>query len=116
MTACRSILERHEAANRQTQDFTPEVPHDVWKQDNEQLVQLLTYGRQFGERVVQTIVSPDHRLDELTAERNELGETGRAAIGLFNKTLEVQRKTTVGQTMREQFNAFADIIRTVEKD
>ncbi|KUI67961.1 hypothetical protein VM1G_03376 [Cytospora mali] len=111
---CHKLIADHDETNdKATQGSTrPDLPHEQWKKDIHMVQELLLYGRQHGENIVECIVIPGST-DEgkghlLTPDREELSETGRIAVDMYRKSAEGVMKggPTWGEMARSQAGAF----------
>ncbi|KUI60639.1 hypothetical protein VP1G_07832 [Cytospora mali] len=111
---CHKLIADHdEANNKAAQGSTrPDLPHEQWTKDIHMVQELLLYGRQHGENIVECIVIPGST-DEgkghlLTPDREELSETGRIAVNMYRKSAEGVMKggPTWGEMVRSQAGAF----------
>ncbi|KAK3397284.1 hypothetical protein B0T20DRAFT_441036 [Sordaria brevicollis] len=118
---CRNILQRHQIAERDSQLHNPTVPREIWGEDYTKMRQLLDYGRKYGEKLVEGIISPDaNKGDSDTPskdgekEAEDLGEPETLAVGLFDKSKKKSEETeTWGRVAHAQVKALAAVVRTV---
>ncbi|CCC07454.1 hypothetical protein SMACR_02459 [Sordaria macrospora] len=115
---CRDILQRHQLADRDSQQHKPTVPREIWAQDYQKMRQLLDYGRKYGEKMVEGIISPDVKSDDSPSKDGEkeggLSEPETLAVGLFDNSKKKSAETeTWGRVAHAQVKALAAVVRTV---
>ena len=115
---CRDILQRHQMADRNAQQHKPTVPREIWEQDHQKMRQLLDYGRKYGEKLVEGIISPDPKGDDSPSQDGEkeggLSEPETLAVELFEESKKKSEETeTWGRVAHAQVKALAAVIRTV---
>lgn len=121
---CRDILQCHQITDRDSQQHKPMVPREIWEQDYQKMRQLLDYGKKYGEKLVEGIISPssdvgkgDHKTPSSIEGENggeDLGEPETLAVGLFDKSKKKSEETeTWGRVAHAQVKALAAVVRTV---
>jgi hypothetical protein len=113
---CRSIIKRHQTTEKETQRPGLVPPRAEWKHDEEKMVTLLQYGRQYGEKLAEGLLGPEKvNPDEIAreAEGKASEEAENLAAGLFEKTREAARADTWGQVAHAQMKALAGVVRTL---
>ncbi|KAJ4402910.1 hypothetical protein N0V85_005211 [Neurospora sp. IMI 360204] len=115
---CRDILQRHQIADRDSQQHKPTVPREIWEQDHQKMRQLLDYGKKYGEKLVEGIISPDVKSDDGPSKDGEkeddLSEPKTLAVGLFEKSKKKSGETEAwGRVAHAQVKALAAVVRTV---
>lgn len=111
---CQDLIADHDRADKETTQASPrpDPPREQWKEDIASVQELLLYGRQHGENVVECIVIPSSDGKEkghlLTPDKEELSETGRMAVDMYEKSAEGVMKggLTWGEMVRRQARAF----------
>ncbi|EGO56566.1 hypothetical protein NEUTE1DRAFT_138685 [Neurospora tetrasperma FGSC 2508] len=115
---CRDILQRHQIAVRDSQQDKPTVPREIWEQDHQKMRQLLDYGKDYGQKLVEGIISPDVKGDDSPTQEKEkeagLSETETLAIGLFDGSKKKSEETERwGRIAYAQARALAAVVKTV---
>lgn len=111
---CQDLIADHDRADKETTQASPrpDPPREQWKEDIASVQELLLYGRQHGENIVECIVIPSSDGKEkghlLTPDKEELSETGRMAVDMYEKSAEGVMKggLTWGEMVRRQAGAF----------
>ena len=82
--------------------------------------QLLNYGRKYGEKLVEGIISPDGNVEDGPStkdgekEGEQLSEPETLAVGLFENSKKKSGETeTWGRVAHAQVRALAAVVRTV---
>ncbi|KAK0626252.1 hypothetical protein B0T14DRAFT_97745 [Immersiella caudata] len=112
----RSILKRHQIAEKESQRPGLVPPRAEWRHDEQKMVALLHYGKQYGEKLAESLLGPEKVVTENVA--HEAGgkgseEAGRMVAGLFEKTREAAGADTWGQVAHAQMKALAGVVRTL---
>ncbi|KAK1776716.1 hypothetical protein QBC45DRAFT_380636 [Copromyces sp. CBS 386.78] len=113
---CCDILQRHQLADRDSQQHNPTAPREIWGQDYQKMRQLLDYGRKYGEKLVEGIISPDVESDDSPSKDGEkeggLSEPETLAVGLFDNSKKSGETETWGRVAHAQVKALAAVVRT----
>lgn len=114
---CRELVAVHEQANsRVSQDNTKlSLPRELWKEDIASVQELLVYGRQHGENLVDCLTVPrssDEKTRLLTPDTKGLSETGTMAVNMYRKSTGVINRsgTTWGERAKSHVGAFGKIL------
>lgn len=115
---CHDLIADQDQANKKaTQGGTePDVPRQQWKKDIASVQELLLYGRQHGENIVDCIVIPGSGGEDkghlLTPDKGELSVTGRMAVDMYSKSAEgvLRGGPTWGDMARSQAGAFGRVL------
>lgn len=89
---CRELVAAHERANSEApQDNTKlSLPREQWKEDVAIVNELLLYGLQHGENLVDCLIIPSRSNEEksrlLTPDTRGLSETGTMAVNMYRKS------------------------------
>lgn len=111
---CHNLVADHDKASKKaTQDSTkPILPRALWEDEIASVQELLFYGLQHGENIVECIVVPSPSDEEkshlLTPDKEELSMTGRLAVDMYRKSAQGVMKggPTWGEVARSQAGAF----------
>ncbi|KAI7779695.1 hypothetical protein LA080_000463 [Diaporthe eres] len=115
---CRELVAAHERANsKASQDNTKlSLPREQWKEDIASLQELLLYGRQHGENLVDCLIIPSRSDEEksrlLTPDTQELSETGTLAVNMYRKSTGAISGSgpTWGELAKSHAGAFGKIL------
>ncbi|KAK1761392.1 hypothetical protein QBC47DRAFT_428850 [Echria macrotheca] len=113
---CWAVVERHEAAERES--LHPELvsPKEKWEKDRQKMTLLLEYGRQYGQKLAESLLSPeDMEPEELDCDAPLADEEDASglALGMFDKTKKAVRSETWGQLAHAQMKALTSVARTL---
>ena len=114
-TNCHNIVECHEQAVQKAPPSDASHPGDKWEADNSAVQEVISYGRLYGEKLVDCVITLDSDLEILKVNRDLLPETGNMAIDLYKKSSKAVGKETWGRTAEAQLNAVAAIVKTFAK-
>ncbi|ROW04013.1 hypothetical protein VSDG_01123 [Cytospora chrysosperma] len=111
---CHNLVADHgKASKKATQGSTKAtLPRELWEDEIASVQELLLYGRQHGENIVECIVVPSPSDEEkshlLTPDKEELSLTGKLAVAMYRKSAEGVMKggPTWGEVARSQAGAF----------
>ncbi|ROV97770.1 hypothetical protein VMCG_07371 [Cytospora schulzeri] len=111
---CHNLIADHDRASKKaTQGGTkPVLPRELWEDEIASVQELLLYGRQHGENIMECIVVPSPSVEEksqlLTPDKEELSMTGKLAVDMYRKSAEGVMKggPTWGEMARSQAGAF----------
>ncbi|KAL2185177.1 hypothetical protein L209DRAFT_756194 [Thermothelomyces heterothallicus CBS 203.75] len=129
----RAVLACHRTADRdsRTQQELLALPREMWKQDEEGMRKLLSYGKTFGEKAVEGWITPhctvgvgdgvgEEQSDGAVDENGEegLSEAENLARGLFEwrrggRGLSREGEESWGVAARKQMVALAGVVRTL---
>lgn len=115
---CRELVAAHERANsKASQDNTKlSLPREQWKDDIASVQELLLYGRQHGENLVDCLIVPSRSNEEksrlLTPDTQELSETGTMAVNMYRKSTGAINGggPTWGELAKSHAGAFGKIL------
>lgn len=115
---CRELVAAHEQASSEaSQDNTKlSLPREQWKEDIASVKELLLYGRQHGENLVDCLIVPSSSNEEkirlLTPDTHELSETGTMAVNIYRKSTGAinKRRSTWGDLAKSHTAAFGKIL------
>ncbi|KAK0652188.1 hypothetical protein B0T16DRAFT_387495 [Cercophora newfieldiana] len=112
---CRNILERHQTAEKESQRPGLVPPRAAWKRDEQEMVALLQYGRQYGEKLANNLVVPG-AVNPTEVTLGTEGEGQEEVAGLFEKTREVAGvDDTWGKIAQAQMMALIGAVTTLPK-
>lgn len=111
---CHSLIGDHDnASEKATQgNAKPSLPRELWDEEIASVQEILLYGRQHGENIVECIVIPSPSNEEkshlLTPDTRELSMTGKLAVDMYCKSAVGVMKggATWGEMARSQAGAF----------
>jgi hypothetical protein len=83
MRLCRKIVQRHRDVEREAERPGLTTPRETWREDGEEMGRLLTYGRQYAEKLVDGLISPDGV--DATGNNGEGGEVAGMVAELFKR-------------------------------
>ncbi|AEO61691.1 hypothetical protein MYCTH_2121463 [Thermothelomyces thermophilus ATCC 42464] len=129
----RAVLACHRTADRdsRTHQELLALPREMWKQDEEGMRKLLSYGKTFGEKAVEGWITPhctvgvgdgvgEEQSDGAVDENGEegLSEAENLARGLFEwrrrgRGLSREGEESWGVAARKQMVALAGVVRTL---
>jgi len=115
---CRELVATHGRANsKASQDNTKlSLPREQWKEDITSVQELLLYGRQHGENLVDCLIVPSSGNEEksrlLTPDTEGLSETGTMAVNMYRKSTGVINGSgsTWGELAKSQVGAFGKVL------
>ncbi|KAG6360331.1 hypothetical protein INS49_011388 [Diaporthe citri] len=115
---CRELVAAHERANsKASQDKTKlNLPREQWKEDIASVQELLLYGRQHGENLVDCVIIPSGSNEEksrlLTPDTKGLSETGTMAVNMYRKSTGAINGSgpTWGELAKSHAGAFGKIL------
>ena len=114
---CRELVSAHERANlKVSQDNTKlSLPREQWKEDIASVQELLLYGRQHGENLVDCLIVPSGSNEKsrlLTPDVQGLSDTGTMAVNMYRKSTGAinGRGQTWGELAKSQAGAFGKIL------
>ncbi|KAK3371293.1 hypothetical protein B0T24DRAFT_628472 [Lasiosphaeria ovina] len=110
----RAILKLYQIVDKESQQPKLTVPREAWRQDQKKMDQLLNYGKQHGERLAESIISPaeEHSNDRILAQA-DMSEAEDIAMGLFGNTRKEAGEGTWGRTAHAQLKALMSVVRTL---
>lgn len=111
---CHKLMDDHERASKKATQGNgkPAPPRELWEGEIASVQEILLYGRQHGENIAECIVVPSPSDEEknhlLTPDREELSETGKMAVNMYQKSAEGVLKggSTWGEMARSQAGVF----------
>lgn len=115
---CRDLVAAHGRANsRASQDHTKlGLPREQWKEDITRVQELLLYGRQHGENLVDCLIVPSSGNEEksrlLTPDTEGLSETGTMAVNMYRKSTGAinENGQTWGDLAKSHVGAFGRVL------
>lgn len=115
---CRELIAVHEQANsKASQDNAKlNLPREQWKEDIANVQEVLLYGRQHGENLVDCLIVPSSGDEEktrlLTPDTKGLSETGTMAVNMYRKSTGTINSsgTTWGERAKSHVGAFGMIL------
>lgn len=115
---CRELVAAHERANsKRSQSNTKlSLPREQWKEDIASVQELLVYGRQHGENLVDCLIVPSSGNEEksrlLTPDTKGLSETGTMAVSMYRKSTGAINGSgsTWGELAKTQVGAFGKVL------
>lgn len=115
---CHELVAAHErSSSKASQDNTKlSLPREQWKEDIASVKELLFYGRQHGENLVDCLIVPSSSHEEksrlLTPDTHELSETGTMAVNMYRKSTGAinKRRSTWGELAKSHTGAFGKIL------
>lgn len=115
---CRDLVAAHErASSKASQDNTKlSLPREQWKEDIASVKEMLLYGCQHGENLVDCLIVPSSSNEEksrlLTPDTQELSETGTMAVNMYRKSTEAieKRRSTWGELAKSHAGAFGKVL------
>ncbi|KAJ0125174.1 3 exoribonuclease family protein [Diaporthe amygdali] len=116
--SCHELITVHNRANSKASQDNTELglPRELWKKDIASVQQLLLYGRQHGENIMDCIIVSSSSNDEksrlLTPDKQGLSETGKMAVDMYRKSTEAinESGSTWGELAKSQAGAFGKIV------
>ena len=113
--SCHDILDYHDKANQASVSKEANPPGDMWQADNSAIQEVLSYARQYGEKLVDCAITLDSDLEVLKVDREQLPETGTMAIDIFEKSGKAIGGETWGRTVAAQLSAVSALMETISK-
>ncbi|KAG8160462.1 hypothetical protein KVR01_009998 [Diaporthe batatas] len=115
---CRELVAAHEQANSHAPQNNTRLSllREQWKEDITSVRELLLYGRQHGENLVDCLIVPSSAKEEksrlLTPDTKGLSETGTMAVSMFRKSTGAinESGTTWGELAKSQVGAFGKVL------
>ncbi|KAI3399164.1 hypothetical protein diail_7533 [Diaporthe ilicicola] len=115
---CRELIAVHGRANSKGSRDNAKLatPRQQWKEDIASVRELLLYGRQYGEQLLECIIVPSSSDEEkshlLTPDMHALSETGKMAVSLYHKSTGGidGGGTTWGELAKSQAGTFGKIL------
>ena len=109
---CRGMVNRHRAVEKETERPDLKTPRETWGGDAEEMSKLLACGRQYGEKLVEGLISPE---GWDSAKDRQGGEVGDMVTELFKRSGKVAEKKTEawGRVANAQVKALAGVVRTL---
>ncbi|KAL1877037.1 hypothetical protein Daus18300_002647 [Diaporthe australafricana] len=115
---CRDLIAVHgRAKSKASQDNDKlGLPREQWKEDVASVQELLVYGRQHGENIVECIIVPTSCNEEksrlMTPDIQRLSETGKMAVNLYRKSTGSisESGSTWGELAKGQAGGFGRIL------
>ncbi|POS78457.1 hypothetical protein DHEL01_v203159 [Diaporthe helianthi] len=115
---CRELIAAHDRANSYApkNDTRLSLPREQWEKDITSVQELLLYGRQHGENLVDCLIIPSSANEEksrlLTPDTKGLSETGNMAVSMFRKSTGTitGNGTTWGELAKSQVGAFGKVL------
>jgi len=108
MRLCRRIVQRHRDVEREAERPGLTTPRETWREDGEEMGRLLTYGRQYGEKLVSGLISPNEV--DVAGKNGEVGEVDGMVAELFKSG---KKTDTWGRVARDQVKALSGVVRTL---
>ncbi|KAK0740943.1 hypothetical protein B0T18DRAFT_419051 [Schizothecium vesticola] len=105
---CRRIVQRHRDVERETERPGLTTPRETWREDGEEMGRLLTYGRQYGEKLVAGLISPNGV--DVASNDGEGGEVDGMVTELFKSG---KKTDTWGRVARDQVKTLLGVVRTL---
>ncbi len=111
----RAVLKRHQAAERELENLKLPPRRETWKGDEQQMRQLLLYGRRYGERLALSLLTPAEGATTVISglSGGELGEAEGMAADLFEKGRKAAEEETWGRLAYKQVRALTGAVRTL---
>lgn len=115
---CRELVAANDRANAKAlQDNTKlSLPREQWREDIASVQELLLYGRQHGENLVDCLIIPSGSNEEtsrlLTLDTKGLSETGNLAVNMYRKSTGAINGSgpTWGELAKSHVGAFGRIL------
>lgn len=116
---CHSLIANYDQDNKKSTQGSPRppaAPREQWEEDIANMQELLLYGCQHGQSLVRCIVIPDSDEKEkahlLTPDKEELRETGRMAVDMYDKSIEgvIMGGLTWGEMAKSQAGVFSNAL------
>lgn len=115
---CRDLVAAHERANSKASQDNPKLglPREQWKKDITSVQELLLFGRQHGENLVDCLIVPSTGNEEksrlLTPDTEGLSETGTMAVNMYRKSTSAINGNgrTWGELAKSQVGAFGKVL------
>jgi hypothetical protein len=102
----RSLSERYKTTDEALVAHQPEMSSSTWRKDKQDIKELLACGREHGERLVESYLSPDLGSPAEHDMGNPASGHSKAASELFPKSRKVMAKDTWGMVAAEQLEGF----------
>jgi hypothetical protein len=109
----RQLLEQFELVEGQLDANKLELPITRWRQDKEEITQVLGCGRKYGETLVGSVLAPRSTMPP-SLDRLGKDEPDRVIRGLFKGSRELLDGETWGQVAEDQLKQFSALARTVQ--
>lgn len=114
---CRELLAAHRRASSKASQENRKLslPREQWKEDVASVQEVLLYGRQHGENIVDCLVVPsgsDEKSRWLTPDTQGLSETGTMAVKMYRRSTGAMDGSgpTWGELAKSQAGAFGKIL------
>lgn len=104
----RRIVQRHRDVEKEAERPGLTTPREAWREDGKEMGRLLSYGRQYGEKLVAGLISPDGV--DMVGTNGEGGEVDGMVAELFKNG---KTKDTWGRVARDQVKALTGVVRTL---
>ncbi|KAI0453213.1 hypothetical protein F5B21DRAFT_505605 [Xylaria acuta] len=108
----QSLLKQFKLVEEQLKTNQLELPTAKWKQDNQDIRELLTCSGRYGETLIGSVLVPESAANPVTDQPNT-GETDQVVKGLFKGSQDVLDGETWGQVAEDQLKHFSAMARTV---
>lgn len=115
---CRDLIAVHGRAKSKASHDNGKLglPREQWKEDIASVKELLLYGRQHGENIVECIIVPTSSNEEksrlMTPDMQGLSETGKMAVNLYRKSTGSinESGSTWGELAKSQAGGFGRVL------
>lgn len=104
----RGIVQRHREVEKEAERPGLTTPRETWREDEKEMVRLLTYGRKYGEKLVAGLISPDGV--DVAGNNGEGAEVDGMVAELFKCWGSTD---TWGRVARDQVKALTGMVRTL---
>ncbi|KAK3683795.1 hypothetical protein B0T22DRAFT_261160 [Podospora appendiculata] len=109
----RAVLKRHQQAEKALRRPELALPQEAWKRDEERMKQLLQYGRQYGESLLESILSPDDEHATHAPAKASMTDTESLALSLFDEGKKAAAAGLWGRAAHARMEALASVVRTL---
>ncbi|KAK5660939.1 hypothetical protein OQA88_12313 [Cercophora sp. LCS_1] len=110
---CRRIHRLHKTAEEETQPEGLKPLRETWKKDEQGLKVLLRYGKQYGERMAENLLSAEERDVVIAKGRGVTDETEQSMQRLFEESRKAMAEKSWGSVVKAQMKAFSEVIKTL---
>ena len=101
------MIREFKEMDERLQKHKPEFPLTAWKQDKADTKELLTFGRERGEEIIESLLLPSSYL----TPKNDKHATVDARLELFGEANQALGGKTWGVTATEQAAQLTSIVR-----
>ncbi|KAI1106747.1 hypothetical protein F4804DRAFT_329942 [Jackrogersella minutella] len=108
----RLLLTRFKEADEQLKNFKLELPTAQWKQDNQDMKELLACGREYGEKLIEEKLAPTSYPSPL-ADRYKANEKEKMASDLFKDSRKKTDEGDWGMVAADQVEKFTALAKTI---